>query len=770
MNNFRNTILFVLSIMAAARKRQQKQLAEKNIPQQKQQQQRTDGRQFEHGIQVFIKGGFEKGAMGFVTGFFPGYYSVEIEPEQTITQTFPETVIVTLANGPGTKIVVSSHVDRFVVLKSNQIARLIGPIDRDQPDRFAIRLTDAKSMDDLAQRLSTRQIQFAGDNTVVDVEEIADYFDVILEYTGMSAETLTDLPYNYGKITKTNEAQTQTHKVSAKVIRLKTNQIRKIGNEIIITKGPYASERLYNNFEQIPAYLSIELMSNARTITTNLYNLGTVEEPKYITRYITSKDVFYFDLRVKLNGSTFDAQVISVNPDGTFNAEVVLENGSLEKINGIHRNQIQSLGQGFKWTSDFETEHEEQKFEPEERFEQFEPEQEEQFEDRDENAEFEENEAAESEAGEELGEAGEEFGEARELGEAEREEQVTSSYQDLSRMNQSETILTDDQKSFKSMITTILRRSDINENAIDIYKSSVLADKISKDLQRELEMMISSTRAINYIVASLVFIELIQNGYRLVDRSFGLARFTQKLIDTKFLKETDSSDILLKEQISGNEKIQAMMKNAFEIVKNKTGSMAIPEPTETEMPELIPLGLKRKLVPEQSREEIKAISKRYMITAKQILNGESFPENEVPILWGANKIIEKFKNELRKLYDSTKDPDYNFMIENFERGPYAIREIENPEHRDYFQHVYDLFIEALRKESTRKTRQAQKLEQEKQTIEETRKKLAETNLQPMDETPVEIPNTNAYIKEQRLREQREQIARLTRKIRNLKTE
>jgi hypothetical protein len=741
-------------------------------------------RAFEHGNQVMMLNSYDKGSIGMVTEYYPGFYVVETEPEKTVYHEVPEfdTVLIEGPKNVGQRMTTTRvKIIRLVSLKDGSFGRVIAENEMS----YTINLIKqvGLKMDELLTLLSKKELDISSDHVEISKSDIVDYFDVIVDKTDISLKTLEPEVYYYGKIVNVIPGYVQSINIPAKLVTYKPKQVQKLSENSI-----KIDQKVYTNFEYHPAHLSIEV--GGRLLKNTLFNIGTAESPRYIKRNITPNDVFYFDVRIH----DTDAQVISVNQDDTFNAKLLIGNG-FEIVNNLSKNDVQKMHSGFKWiggTGEY-TEDDVIQIEPE----QLEEHLEEELQEPEEEEEREISGYAEEEQAGEDEEIPEQVGPEGPEG--------VASFADISRVNQEESILTSDQKTFKSMILTILTKAGINQNAIDPFEVAVIADKLNTDLTKEMNQIISGTRAINYIVAALVFIELVQKGYRIIDPEFGLSKFFNKLKEAKYLKEKDftTDSILLnelaktiqtEESFNTQQKnieslkrskqfdklLQMMLFNAFDLIKKRLNSLVEPEVKEAFVPKLIPLGMKKRALLLEEQEKVETgfdaskhmyeISSKYMITAKQILKGLPLPEKEVPILWGADikPLIEKFKQKLQEKYeeDGSMDDQYLFMIDNFERGPFALRDIKDSENADYFAFIYDLFIKSVEKLFQREEQKRECLKREQEELYERRSKMSKP--MEVDEIIPEIPNTSAYIKEQKLRQQKADIAKLTRKIRNIK--
>lgn len=753
------------------------------------------GRAFEHGHQVMMLNSYDKGNIGMVTEYYPGFYVVETEPEKTVYHEVPafSTVLIEGPKNVGQRMTtMQSKVIRLVSLKDGSFGHVVAENEQSYTIH-AIKQSGIK-IEKLLDLVIKKQVNISDEHIEVAKSDITNYYDVIIDRTDISLKTLEPEVYYYGKVVHTIPGYVESTKIPAKLSSFKPKQVQKLSENSI-----KIDQQVYRNFEYHPAHLAIE--SNGRLLKHTLFNVGTSESPRYIKRDITPNDIFYYDVRVFGE----DAQVISVNEDGTFNAKL-LSGNNFQMVNNIDKKEVQKMHSGFKWlggTGDAEGVEGAPEGVEGDRAEQEYADNYEGDAEGDADEEGAEGEISGYHEGDHEGEEGEEReAEGAPEGEAEGEvegAEAVASFADMSRLNKEESILTSDQKTFKNMIVTIMTKSGINQNAIDPFELAVIADKLNTDLTKEMNQIISGTRAINYIIAALVFIELVQKGYRIIDPEFGLSKFFKKLMEAKYFKEKDfSSDSILltdiaqmiqsQESFDTQQKnidslkrtkqfdklLQIMFSNAFALIRSKLQSLVEPEVKEAFMPQLRPLGARKRALlleePVDTSKQAYEITSKYMITVKHILKGLPLPEKEVPIIWGADlkPLIEKFKAKLNEKYveDGSMDDQYLFMIDNFERGPFVLRDLKESENADYFSFIYDLFIKTVEKFIAKESHKRECLKKEHEELLERRSKMAKP--MEIDDVMPEIPNTSAYMKEQRIRQQKADIARLTRKIRNVK--
>ena len=576
--------------------------------------------------------------------------------------------------------------------------------------------------------------------------------------------------------------------------------IKKENENLRIVKGKFKSDRLFtrNEYEFVSPHLSIVLTTNGRKIMSSTYNVGTSDEPRFITRKITPNDVFYDDIKiVDAYLQTSIVQVKKINNDNTFDAVTITG----EEVPNVPFKDVVSLEPGFKWKySDQTTTEESEQSEQKELI-------------PDETVEVEETDEIEDPDSKEDGYEDE----VEEV--LENEPEMKETFNDKDRLNQEETKLTSAQLTYKNSIENILKFSGISIDSINIYAVAELLDEFFELLVKKNNNDLL-TKDIKYITAAIVFCELITSQYRQDNRNFGYASFTAKLIKSKFLKEADvdgdntNEYLLLNQKMDSQLKIMShedfvsqhntierlrdqnkfediiylVMRNALDLAKSLLGRVIVEEPGSFSLDALIPIGRhnpdgKKTLTHEYSFDNKgnKYTIQHYanespenpdmikMITMDDFLQNKRIPQKETKILWGADAqiLIQQTKNDVQNLADAQDDPEtkkgYEYIVKNIERGPYAIREETNPFLRKYFKFIFGELVKTVIKQKSRKQKVLQKnkrkADTERAEFNERRNKIMKNKMDEMDVDEVPIKNTSSYEKESRLREMKKVIAK-----------
>lgn len=574
-----------------------------------------------------------------------------------------------------------------------------------------------------------------------------------------------------------------------------------------IVKGKFKSDKIYNpdEYEYSPPHLSITLATNGRKVTESSYNIGTSYDPKFVTRKITPNDVFYHDVNIKNLGI---AQVKRINKDGTFDAITKI---ALEDIANVPFSDVINTEPGFKWkyngvtTQQEELSAEEQPFILE--FENT-------IEETDEDNEKEADGYGDGDEGQE-----EEAAVNKDDGLVlETQPEMQETFNDKDRLNQTETKLTSNQQSIKNKISTILKNAIIHEDSINIYTCTELVEQVFKTLEKNNDQKsILNTTDGKYITAALVFCELIISGYRQVNKHFGLSSYIKSLIKAEYFKNGDVFEnnnikysILLKQStgILSNDDFQKqnsqvkklwennkfqdileiMMDNALALVQKLLNRVILREPNSININELIPLdkSYNPNAVPVLEREysypgkKYNYTVKHYsalnentsnVITIEELAQNIRIPTTEKSILWGSDTqpLIKETKENLLMLASQETDPsEYQYIIDNLERGPYAIREMDKSKSdlKEYFKMVFkNLLVNAIkikRRSQKSKLKRQREIEHDRDTLHKRRAIINQKKLEDGDETDEDeetFKNTNSYEKERRIREMKQSIAK-----------
>lgn len=559
-------------------------------------------------------------------------------------------------------------------------------------------------------------------------------------------------------------------------VTLNVKEVKVKDNELQIMNGKYAGDKKYK-FEFKPARLELDIMGRA------VYNMSP-------------ENVFYIDLILK-NGSY--AQVNNIHNNMFDITERIVSDTGIKDINrsNVNTNEIKEYIQGFKTNVSLQgaEEGEEQEFYGEKKEEQGE-ELDDEF---DENLEVLEYEDLEEEVPEEV--------------------EAKSSFKDSDRISYY-TEMTSEQKQYKNEVDKILNKLkmniDVNYGQLsDDIQSSIkyFERQVKKDIGRDEN--IKNTYIYKYIVAALVYYELVKSGHPSFTSSLG--EYTKKLFDTNYFTEKDVSDlnnnILLqgwgplvidkKRMISiinairsKIDIVQIMMDNANTILQSIFNLNINTKGRKESAFELMPLGIPGTTIPMNiysgrdtgrvprvqifSKYKEDVYSKLNVTDLLEIRAGiKDLPIVEVPIMWGEGdlQIIEKFR---QKLMSMAQAPDvdiedkgrFEYIIKNLERAPYAIRDISESEkdYKKYFDGIYNQILDRTKKSVGRKIRQLRKgeLAKRRELIQATQnvdEDAVEAYFKKLD---MEIGDTSAYKAEKRLREGKKMIDDLTRKVRRTK--
>jgi hypothetical protein len=800
-----------------------------------------------HGSNVMLIGGVHKGIQGEVTEFFPAKYSFDSLKSDTVY--VPQTHVLSTNEQIIGEVPVLYHIEldngNFINLPAEMITEVIiykskkqktelGHLVSTTKNSFTVQkinLTNLNEMlanlqvedklsldsnssllDEMLQVMSKKEIyktiKEKLSKKLKDGEDIAEIFNN--ETIEISPEAILSRVFfvykgehigKYGKLSSVLEPMYLIERKSAVI--LTQSAVQKVGENLKIIKGKYKSDRLYNNSEYVylPPHLNITLNSNGRKITASTYNVGTSDEPKFVTRPITPNDVFYYDIKmVDDENEIVDAEVLRVNKNNTFDARKRTIEGFAD-IPNVQFKDVVNLEPGFRWKYPKQTQIEtESPVETE-------------FVQEEETNNIEETDDVEDPESNDYGEE-----EAEEVLEAEPEMKET--FNDRERLNIEEIQLTGDQKTYKNKVVHLLEKSNINEDSINVYQAAEHLDALMKELNSKNEDIVTDK---NYIIAALVFCELIRANYRQVKRTFGFNSYVEGLISSTFLSQANvlenigvsallnenflvSSGTLTKEEYEQQHAdiqnlyyqenvkgiMKVLMKNALSLIKSKFHFHILEEPNTISLESLIPIGRHnpngaKTLTHEYSFQgkngktiTIKKYASEYpedtttprMITVDDLVQN-NIPEEETRILWGkdAQVFVKQTKEEMQILTMNENDSEiikgYEYVIKNIERGPYAIRELPDSEFKNYFTHVFKSLVKAVMQQKNRTKSKIEKrkriAEDERNEMNERRRKIRENLYMDVDvdeEDEVEpIEDTNSYKKEKRMREIKSLIAK-----------
>jgi len=563
-------------------------------------------------------------------------------------------------------------------------------------------------------------------------------------------------------------------------ITLNPKEVSVKDSELQIIHGKNASDKKYK-FEYKPAHLELDVMG--RTV----FNL-------------TPENVFYIDLTLK-NGNY--AQVINVHNNMFDIIERMVSDDGIKDVkrSNVSANEVKEYTPGFKTSISLDEvegeDLEEDKFVGN-------------------NLLLEEKEEEDDEFDENI-----EVLEYEDMEEQEQPEEVEAkvSFKDRDRIAYYSE-MSAEQKQNKNEVDKILNKIkmniDVNYGRLsdDIQASiNYFENQIKKDIGRDEN--IKNTYIYKYIVAGLVYYDLVRSGHP--SFTYSLSEYTKKLFDTNYFTEKDTSDlnnnmllqswgplVLDKKRmisvinaIKSKIEIVQIMMNHVDIILQSIFNLNINTKGRKESAfELRPVGMPAKTMPENiysgrdtgrsqgvqifSKYKEDVYSKLNVTDLLEIRAGmKDLPIMEVPIAWGESDLtmIGKFRN---KLISMSEAPDvdeedkgrFKYIIENLERAPYAIRDIDESEgdYKKYFESIYNQILDRTKKSVVRKIRQISKGELSK------RRELIQTT-KIVDEDEVDaffkkldmsIKDTNAYKAEKRLREGKRAIEDITRKVRRTK--
>lgn len=561
-------------------------------------------------------------------------------------------------------------------------------------------------------------------------------------------------------------------------VTLGEKEVKVIDNELQIMSGKYAGDKKYR-FVYKPAHLDLDIMGRA------VFDL-------------TPENVFYIDLVLK-NGNY--AQVNNIHGNMFDITERVVSDTGIKDIkrSNVNTNEIKEYIPGFKTKVSLQgaEEGEEQEFYGEKK--EDEEQGQEQDDEFDENLEVLEYEDVQEEQPEEA--------------------EAKSSFKDRDRISYY-TEMTTEQKQHKNEVDKILNKLkmniDVNYGQLsdDIQASIKYFEKqIKKDIGRDEN--IKNTYIYKYIVATLVYYELVKSGHP--SFTYSLGEYTKKLFDSNYFTEKDVSDLnnnmllqgwgplvidkkrmvsIINAISSKIEIVQIMMNHADTILQSIFNLNINTKGRKETAFELRPLGVPGTTIPmniysgrdtgrtprvqifSKYKEDI--YSKLNVTDLLEIRAGmKDLPIVEVPIVWGEGdlEIIGKFHQKLMSMaqapgVDAEDKVRFNYIIKNLERAPYAIRDIDESEkdYKKYFDGIYNQILDRTKKAVGRKIRQLRKgeLSKRREVIQETKQVDEDAVDAYFKKLDMEIGDTSAYKAEKRLREGKKMIDDLTRKVRRTK--
>lgn len=684
-------------------------------------------KQFKHGNNIIMKAGTYKGYYGYVYDYLPAKVEVEIEDQQyinakvygdqkigsTIMTEFGESTIINktqktyilslekkekqekkeendvesdvFTKEKTKKIQIRFNEDEILHViqytKNNKIRfGLFSNFENDFANVKPIQLnysettTKSELIDEMSKRIKENDFYIA------DVDQI-NKSDILFpelffvkngEYMGEHSINVQVVPEQY----------LITYK---KQINLNKSQLKRQTSKLYqILSGPYKNKTA-ELIKVYPAHLVVYIDAAGKKVMHHMVK----ENDGYVQRYIYPSDVFYMDL-VLTNGNLFEVKQITDD-----NVIIGLEKTDKGLIpRQITKNDIESLQPGFAFTKDTKQKmdldetvysygdpmYEEKDFNEQD---EQEDESEEQFEYTEEN---DVDEDVLSENGEEI-ESDENFKE---------EETLKSSYKDIERIAFEGEQLTKEQQKIRSRIEKITKTFDISTiNEFKLIEQIEGAIQTVKKYLKTAKIDFWNISDEKYIIASLVLFEIIRSGQGSSIANPGedtLTSFLNELISgsRSFFNKKDYiksiftlnnwttafevNSNIFKSLVNSKDQVEIhkyIMKNCIALMETMYGKVNLEIKTKPKE-DLFVLG-KRKYEDEP----------KTTITIKDIFtNNISTSANK--ILWGFayQPLLEKYKN---KLIAKVNDPEsnkttkmvYDYVIQNLERGMFAIQEIKS---------------------------------------------------------------------------------------------
>jgi hypothetical protein len=280
----------------------------------------------------------------------------------------------------------------------------------------------------------------------------------------------------------------------------------------------------------------------------------------------------------------------------------------------------------------------------------------------------------------------------------ESEVEMKQTFKDSERLEFVNRVLSKEDKNIMKLIEKCLSALSVSGESIKIYevleKTNSGVEMIKAELMK-LSVNDWKTTDTKYMVACLVIYEIVRSGYNFSRGNF--ESFICKLYDTSFFKKGDINESIFINVDKGEYKGEC----CFDLIKMddiKKGQMKvyyksgkIVEIVKMMMENcniilqkwfgpviLSCLDNKDEIFPVSRK--IKEISKKFL-TTRDVLNN-NITENANRIIWGpaSLKMIKIWKTNLMKKYEDESDEKlksvYKFVIENFERAPFVLREME----------------------------------------------------------------------------------------------
>lgn len=353
----------------------------------------------------------------------------------------------------------------------------------------------------------------------------------------------------------------------------------------------------------------------------------------------------------------------------------------------------------------------------------------------------------------------------------ESEVEMKQSFKDIERLEFVQRVLSKEEKNIMKFIEKCVSALSLPEDSIKIYKVLEKVNDAINKMKCELSKLsindwkVTDTK---YVIACLIIYEIVKSGYNFTKGNFTNCITT--LYDTSFFKKgdiTESIFIRVDKQKNNIETIfdsivmddikQAEMKRYYktgkivEIIKLMMSNCNII--LQDWFGSVILSCLDEQVITFPVSRKIKDISKKFL-TTKDVLN-DNMVEGADRVLWGPStlKMIKIWKTSLIKKCEDESDKRlksiYNFVIDNFERAPLILREMEskvnnNLEILQYkeLKRAFTLFITKLKKFNTRveleKIEKSTRQKNERDRISKRRNEIEMENLNISFEKKIKV--------------------------------
>lgn len=353
----------------------------------------------------------------------------------------------------------------------------------------------------------------------------------------------------------------------------------------------------------------------------------------------------------------------------------------------------------------------------------------------------------------------------------ESEVEMKQTFKDSDRLEFVNHILTKEDKSIMKLIEKCLVSLGVSTDSIKIYEVLEKTNSSVERMKVELKKLLLNTwktTDVKYMIACLVIYEIIRSGYNFSKGNF--ENFITKLYDTSFFKKSDISESIFVNVEKGEYKGECCfdwikmddskkveMKRYYksgktiEIVKMMIENCNIILQKWFGPVILACLNDKYEIFPVSRK--VKEISKRFL-TMRDVLDGNII-ESAVRIIWSPSslKMIKLLKANLTKKCEAESNVNlkivYNFIIDNFERAPFVLNEMEvnmktNLEllkHRE-LKRTFQMFIMRLKKFNEllelKKQEQLKSKSEEKQRLSKRRNEIELNHLNVIFEKKLKV--------------------------------